>query len=266
MLRQVNFCFVFLFLFFASLTHLRPLLARRTVSPDYKSGRPTTPVEIAEQTPVLMDLLGTMGLKTISFPGHEADDVIGCLVDLIRCTEDAHTYIFSADKDFQQLLDKSCSILKPVNGGGLSEITPDTFTKLYPPLTSASFVDLQALQGDVVDTVPGVRGIGPKTAHKLLVAHGSIDILLKKARDPSIDGNTLGISEKLRTNLLEDAETLLMGRELIKLNRDLDLSEVGVVGVEGLKRREADVTAVQAIIDLLEAPSLVRFLKDADIL
>jgi DNA polymerase-1 len=240
--------------------------ARRSVSPEYKTGRPTTPHEIADQTPVLMNLLHKMGFRTIEYPGHEADDVIGCLVDLVSPSENSHTYIFSSDKDFQQLLSDKCSILKPLNGGGLSETTPDTFTSMYPSLTPSNFIDLQALQGDSVDSVAGVRGIGPKTAHKLLSAHRTIDHLLEKARDEDVDKKTLGLSDKLRAVLLEDAETLLMGRELITLNRDLDLAEIGLVDTAGLERQEADVAAIHSIMDELETPSLARFFEDAGVL
>ncbi|MDR0946749.1 MAG: DNA polymerase I [Ruminococcus sp.] len=152
---------------------------------EYKAGRKPMPQELISQMPLIKEILTAMGIKTLEFPGFEADDILGTLS---RQAEEnsAECVILSGDADTFQLIDTHTRVFKPSNKGGFEIYDTERFTSEYsfPPV---NMIDLKALMGDASDNIPGVRGIGEKTAKTLISEYITIENLYK-----NIDSVTLG--------------------------------------------------------------------------
>lgn len=157
----------------------------------YKGQRPETPEQVREAVPRIKSILETLGIPQLCVPGVEADDVIGTLA--VRGVENGMAVaIASPDKDFFQLLRPGLILLRPpkksesammgaANKYSLLPYTQDDFSRDWDGLKPAQFVDVLALMGDASDNVPGVSGIGPKTATKLLLQYGTLEQVLAHA-------------------------------------------------------------------------------------
>ncbi len=138
---------------------------------DYKAGRKGMPEELVVQVPVLKDVLKLMGIKTYELAGYEADDVIRTIAKKF----DVQTYIYTGDRDAYQLVDETTSVCYTRKGvSDIYELNAENFfaeTGLNP----SQIIDLKALMGDKSDNIPGVAGVGEKSANQLLEKYGSID-------------------------------------------------------------------------------------------
>jgi DNA polymerase-1 len=155
---------------------------RRDLYAEYKAHRAPMPREIAEAIPVVRDIVRAYGIPIIEVPGFEADDV---LATIARRLADAghHVYIISGDKDLLQLVDERIHVLTTRRGlTDLVEMDRDAVIAKYgvPP---EQFADLLALMGDTSDNIPGVRGIGPKTASALLKRFPSVEALIERSSE-----------------------------------------------------------------------------------
>ena len=170
----------------------------------YKATRAEMPADLVPQIPLVRRLLDTMGIPCLELPGYEADDVLATLARRTVAAGGGCT-IATADKDARQLLGdrvrllnlRSNALLGPVELAAEWGIRPD------------QVVDFLALVGDAVDNVPGVPGVGPKTATELLQRFGTLDELLARAAEVT--------QAKRRENLIAHADTARAGRELIRL-------------------------------------------------
>ncbi|MFW6021692.1 MAG: 5'-3' exonuclease, partial [Guyparkeria sp.] len=143
---------------------------RQAIYPDYKGHRPPTPVDLKEQFPRCRELAEAAGFGAMDQPGYEADDVIGTLVGRLRNRERAVT-IVTGDKDLAQLLGPDDRWYNPMRGSVMAYGDVERRFGVRP----AQIADWLALTGDVADNIPGVPGIGPRTAARLLRKHGCID-------------------------------------------------------------------------------------------
>ncbi|UCF06218.1 MAG: DNA polymerase I [bacterium] len=176
--------------------------------PDYKAQREEMPDELEVQIPWILDLLEAMGIPVLTHPGYEADDVIATLARQAE-VQGEDVRIVTGDKDLFQLLSDRIHILRPSRGTGLEdEITMGYLEKRFG-LRPGQIVDLLALMGDSSDNIPGVKGIGEKTALKLLHRFGSLDAVLERI-DEVEPGH---VQSKIRTGR-EDA---LFSRGLVTL-------------------------------------------------
>ena len=184
---------------------------RSELYPEYKANRPPTPPELREQIPVCMEMTRLMGIPTLSIPGVESDDVIATLTTKARSRGFTVT-IVSSDKDLMALVGEGVVMWDTMKD---LVYTPEEVEKKYgvPP---NSITDLLALMGDSSDNVPGVPGIGPKTAAKLLQKYGNIDRLLQ---------SIALIKGKAGKNLKKHRDTLLLSRKLVQLKHDVELEE-----------------------------------------
>jgi len=157
---------------------------RKEIYEDYKAHRDPPPDELLENIPYIKEIVQALDIPVLEVPGVEADDVIGTLAT--QAEEDgAEVVIVSPDKDFKQLLSDKVSIYKPAKGDQDFEIkTGETFRE-ENGLAPAQFIDMLALMGDDSDNVPGVYGIGPKTAQKLLREYHSVEALIEHADELS---------------------------------------------------------------------------------
>ncbi len=138
---------------------------------EYKAGRKPMPEDLVVQLPVLKDLLQKMNIPICELAGYEADDVIGTLSKKF----DVHSYIYTGDRDAYQLVDEKTNVCFTRKGvSDILELSVENF-KDEISLTPKQIIDLKALMGDKSDHIPGVEGIGEKTAYKLLESYGSLD-------------------------------------------------------------------------------------------
>ena len=144
---------------------------RHKMYDDYKAGRKPMPEDLAAQFPVLKEVLTLMNIRICEMAGHEADDIIGTLAKRFSLP----TFIYTGDRDAYQLVDESTTVCYTKRGvSDLLELTHENF-KDEIGLTPSQIIDLKALMGDKSDNIPGVAGIGEKTAYSLLETYGDLD-------------------------------------------------------------------------------------------
>ncbi|MDX1529949.1 MAG: DNA polymerase I [Rhodothermales bacterium] len=213
---------------------------------EYKSNRPPMPEGIRFSLPYIKRIVEAFDIPVLEVEGVEADDVIGTLAKRAEA-EDVDVVIFSADKDFRQLLSEHVSMLRPAYKGESFDLeTAETFREKYDGLDPEQFVDMLALMGDSSDNVPGVPGIGEKTAVKLLKEYGSVEELLEHAEDVK--------GKRAREGLTEHRADAVLSKKLVRIHTDLDLD----VDWHRLRRTDPDVEAVEEIFDELEFGSRLR--------
>lgn len=178
---------------------------------EYKANRSPMPEELRDSLPYIKEIVRAFDVPVIEMPGVEADDVIGTLAR--QAEEDgAEVVIVSPDKDFQQLLSPRISINRPAHRGEeFDPITVESFREKFG-LEPIQFIDVLALMGDASDNVPGVPGIGEKTAVKLLQEYGSVEALLEHADEIS--------GKRAREGLQEHRESALLSKQLVTIKTD----------------------------------------------
>ena len=202
---------------------------RMELLPSYKQQREETPDQLAAQFPVIEEAAAALGFHNVSLKGHEADDLIASYAAAVRA-EKPEVIIATNDKDIYALVDDRVSIYS-TNKTDLKD-PKDGFALLGPPEVEAKWgvppgriPDVLALTGDAVDNIPGVDGVGPKTAAKLVREHGAVS---KLADDPLVIKN-----EKLRDKVASAADRLRLNLDLVRLDDDLPLP----IGVKDLAVR-----------------------------
>ena len=163
--------------------------------PEYKATRQKTPEDLHAQVPVIESILVELGIPVLRCDGFEADDIIATLAaQCRRCGQQCR--ILSADKDLMQLVDESVQMLKPDRSGGWELLTAAGVVAEWgvPP---EKMLDLLSLTGDASDNVPGVAGVGIKTALKLLDTYGSLDGIYAAAEEISgAVGGKIGVCRR----------------------------------------------------------------------
>ncbi len=183
---------------------------------DYKAQREEMPDDLSPQFPVIVEMLEAMGIPVILKPGYEADDIIATLAREAEA-KGIDVRIVTGDKDLFQLLSDHVRIIRPGRGTNLKDVAgPELVDEKYG-LLPGQVADLLALMGDSADNIPGVRGIGEKTAVKLLQDFGSLDAILEKSAEIE--------PAHIRRKIEEGVEDALMSKELVTLiDVPLDIS------------------------------------------
>jgi DNA polymerase-1 len=203
----------------------------------YKAGRAPTPEDFPRQLALIKELVDLLGLARLEVPGYEADDVLASLAKKAE-KKGYEVRILTADKDLYQLLSDRIHVLHPE--GYL--ITPAWLWEKYG-LRPDQWDDYRALTGDESDNLPGVKGIGEKTARKLLEEWGSLETLLK---------NLDRLKPAIREKILAHMDDLKLSWDLAKVRTDLPLE------VDFAKRREPDRERLRAFLERLEFGSLLH--------
>ena len=177
---------------------------------EYKGGRQETPDELRKQFPIAKELLTYMGIKYYEIDQYEADDIIGTFAKFCDDDPDFIGTIISSDKDLLQLISSDVDI-KLLKQKDYIRYNEDTFREAYG-IEPKAIVDLKALQGDASDNIPGVRGIGEKTALKLLQQYHTLDNLYDHIDE---------IKGKMKEKLVEDKEKAYMSYDLATIVRDV---------------------------------------------
>ena len=219
---------------------------RHKMYKEYKANRPKMPDELQMQLPHLWDMLEAMNLPVLKKPGVEADDIIGTLAVQAE-KERLDTYIVSGDKDFMQLMNNHIFMYAPG-----TRKSPDPI--IYDPVKveerwgvpPEKIIDLLGLMGDSSDNVPGVAGVGEKTAVKLIKEYGSLEGAL---------ANSDKITNKRVYNGLKDGvENAKLSKELVKILTEVDLTYT----VTELEKRDMDLDACAEKFSELEFHALIR--------
>lgn len=183
------------------------LLQRRQAYSEYKVTRKPMPEDLPPQIDRIRELVEALGVPVLTSPGHEADDIIATLADR-HAGSDLDVVIVSGDKDLDQLIGEHVALYDPIKGQTLDAETL-LAKKGYTPQQA---VDVQSLIGDTSDNIPGVPGVGPKTAVKLIAKYGSAEAVIDAA-----DQQTPKLSENLKAHRF----TVRQARDLIALKRDV---------------------------------------------
>ena len=210
---------------------------RDEVYREYKAGRPTMPDPLRVQIPVIKELLKLMGIPTLEVEGYEADDLIAVLAG--RFSERGFKVkIYTPDKDMLQLVDGNVVVINPMNWEIFNrEKVEEKFG--VPPEKVADYL---ALVGDKIDNIPGVKGVGPKTAVKLIERFGGVEGILSRWEE----------FKKLYPDA--DREDLELSYYLVKPMMDAGLD----IGEEDLKLREPHIKALKKRFEELEMKSILR--------
>jgi DNA polymerase-1 len=182
---------------------------RNEIFPEYKAHRPPMPPELAAQMALTRQIVEAFGLTQLEIPGFEADDIIATLAKVAKAAG-MQVVICSSDKDLMQLCDGDVSVLDTMKNRRLGVEEVREKFGVPPELVG----DVLALMGDSIDNVPGVVGIGPKTAAELINKFGSLDALLAGAAE---------IKGKRGASIVEARESIRLSRELVRLRDDVPL-------------------------------------------
>lgn len=178
----------------------------------YKSNRPEAPEDLIPQFDLVKEVVASFNVPNIGIEGYEADDCIGTLALMFK--EQADIYIVTGDHDLLQLVDERVSVAIMKKGIGNYMVYTPALLLEERQLTPSQVIDIKGLMGDTSDNYPGVRGIGEKTAHKLITEHGSIDALL---------ANLDAVSKTIRAKIESDLDMLHLSRELATIRCDAPL-------------------------------------------
>ncbi|MCP9308637.1 DNA polymerase I [Zymomonas mobilis] len=185
---------------------------RQDLYPAYKAHRPPPPEDLVPQFPLIREATRAFSVPSIEQEGLEADDIIACY-SRVALERGFQVTVYSSDKDLMQLIQPRLNLFDPVNN---CLIGSEQVVKKFG-VVPEKLGDLLALMGDSADNIPGVPGVGPKTASRLINEYGNLSEILESA--PEIK------QPKLRQNLIEYKETAILSRELVALVDDKPLPE-----------------------------------------
>ncbi|MCH1642319.1 5'-3' exonuclease [Paenibacillus timonensis] len=179
---------------------------------DYKGNRSDAPDELIPQFSMIREVMDSLGIPNVSSPGFEADDCIGTLAS--RFGREMDVLVLTGDHDMLQLVSERTSVIIMKKGhGNYMVYTPEALME-EKQLTPGQIVDLKGLMGDTSDNYPGVRGIGEKTALKLVQEHGSVDGILADLDQ---------LSKSVRAKIEADLDMLHLSRQLATIRCDIEL-------------------------------------------
>jgi DNA polymerase-1 len=215
---------------------------RHKLYPEYKANRPPAPEDLVLQIPWIKKILQAYRIPCIEKQGYEGDDVMGTLAHQAR-EEGLEAVLVSGDKDLHQLVGARIKVLEPRKGVMMG---PEEIVAQYG-VGPERLIDLFALTGDKVDNLPGLPGVGPKTASALLQQFGSLEEVIRRAGEIE--------KPKLRKVVQENTETIRKTRELVEVACHVPLD----VGVRDLRRSDPDVPALREMFRRFE---FHRFLEE----
>jgi len=197
---------------------------RNEIFQDYKSNREAPPVELLPQFDLVKEVTSAFSVPNVGLSGYEADDCIGTICEQMK--KDIQITVLTGDRDLLQILDDQVHVWILQKGiGNYTKYSRTVFTEKFQ-LDPKQLVDVKALMGDPSDGYPGVKGIGEKTATKLIQEHGDIESLLE---------NLSTLTPSQRNKIEQDQEMMHLSRELAQIHREvpvtIDLEEAYWSGV-----------------------------------
>lgn len=220
-------------------------LFRTDKLPQYKAQRPKPPEDISVQIERLKEILDAFGITVIEIPGFEGDDIIGTIKKMAD-RNNLYTVIVTGDRDLLQLLTENCEVVLTKKGiSRIEKVTRHDFIKEYG-IEAERLPEIKALVGDKSDNIPGVPGIGKKTAIKLLKKYKSIEELIENPQK----GNIGNLIEKYK-------EQILLAKEIATIKTDAPVN----LSIEDLKKKEVDEKKLLKLFSELEFDTLLEKFK-----
>ncbi|MCC6138275.1 MAG: DNA polymerase I [Bdellovibrionaceae bacterium] len=211
---------------------------RKDIYSEYKANRSEMPPDLIPQVPYIKRLTEAIGIPMFEKPGFEADDIIGTLAQLAK-EHDIEVVIVSGDKDFAQLINERVTMLDTMK----DKIFNPAEVKAKWGVAPEQFIDYLALTGDASDNIPGVRGIGPKGAEKLITEFGSVENIYERIDEVR--------NENIKKKLLESKDNAFLSKKLVTIAKDMDL----VHDLNVLKIHQKDPQLLDTVLDELEFQS-----------
>ncbi|MEW6170852.1 MAG: 5'-3' exonuclease H3TH domain-containing protein, partial [Candidatus Omnitrophota bacterium] len=210
---------------------------------DYKIQRPPMPDELISQIPLIKEIINAYNLSIFEKEGFEADDLIATLAEKFA-SKDLEIVVVTSDKDMLQIVSKNIFIFNPYKEEGVlyDEKKVIDFFGVKPK----NIIDFLSLTGDNADNIPGIPGIGEKTAQSILTKTKDLDSLIK-----NIDH--LDLSEKIKESLKRNIDMLNLNKELVKLDTNVDID----CNLEGLKVTQANTQELYSLFKKLEFKKLI---------
>lgn len=213
----------------------------------YKEGRQQTPDDLKKQMPYARKLLNKMGIKTLELEPYEADDIIGTLASEVERDDNFIATIVSSDKDLLQLLSEQVDI-KLLKQKDYIRYNPKTFYDDYK-INPINMIDLKALAGDPSDNIPGVKGIGEKTALSLLQKYPTIEEIYNHIDE---------IKGKTKEKLIIDKDNAFMSKEIATIYREVPID----LNLEDYKYEHIESDELYEMYEELEFYSLMKIFKE----
>jgi len=218
---------------------------RHQMFPAYKSTRAKMPQEMREQMPRIRQVVTAMNLSALEREGLEADDIMAALA-CRAASEGLDVVLVTGDKDLLQLVSEKVKVLNPRRGGEEAQLFDEAKVEEKFGVPPEKVADMLGLMGDASDDVPGVPGIGPKTASSLIQQFGDMETAIARADEIS--------NRRVRESLLQNAHQARLSKKLVslKVNQDID------VDIESLRLREFDSPKLLELFRELEFTSLMK--------
>ncbi|MBQ4101039.1 MAG: DNA polymerase I, partial [Oscillospiraceae bacterium] len=233
---------------FAFAFDLRAPTFRHKMYADYKAGRKGMPDELAQQMPIIKEILTNLGMCVLEKEGYEADDILGTLARF--CDENgAECVIATGDRDSFQLISENVNVRLASTKMGKAEATiydVDKIKEVYHT-TPQQIIDIKAIMGDASDHIPGVAGIGEKGAISLIEQFGSLDYIYDNIDD-------IDVKDGIRAKLKASKEMAKLSYELAKINKFVPLKHT----LDDLKKGEGNQAKVATLLRKLEMYSILE--------
>ena len=219
---------------------------RDDIYPLYKANRSAPPEDLAQQFSVIFEMVDAFNIPQVQLEGFEADDLMGTISKNVE-KENANVVLVTGDKDFCQLVSDKVTLLDTMK----NKITGILEVKEKYGVAPERVIDVFALAGDAVDNIPGVKGIGEKTAVSLISKFGSLDELFNNLDD---------VSKRQKVLIEEKKEDAVLSKELVTIKTDVDIE----TGLDKFKYNGFDDDKLRQIFQELEFKNLLRELGDED--
>ena len=226
---------------------------RHEMYPEYKATRNKTPEDLHAQIPWICEILEKLGVQVLQCDGYEADDIIATVAK--KCEEQGRTCrILSGDKDLMQLVTQNCQILKPEPGASTWKITGPEGVETEWGVPPEKLLDLLSLYGDTADNVPGVHGVGVKTAAKLLGDYGDLD---------GIYAHIDEIKGAMQKKLIEGKEKAYFSQKLIRLCPTVPCPEID--NAINSEKYTFDYNAAAVLLDKFGLPAVAKSYENLEL-
>ena len=213
----------------------------------YKANRDETPEAIKISVPIIEEILKSLNISVLVKEGFEADDIIGTIAKKVK-SENFDTYMVTPDKDFAQLVDESIYMYRPVFGGGYEIWGVNEVLEKFEISQTSQVIDFLAMKGDSVDNIPGLPGVGDKTAKKFLKEFGSLEGLLQ---------NTTELKGKLKEKIEQNKELGILSKKLATIITDVPID----YNIEELKLNVTNLDKAREIFEELEFRRIISSLN-----
>ncbi len=213
----------------------------------YKANRDETPEAIKISVPIIEEILKSLNISVLVKEGFEADDIIGTIAKKVK-SKNFETYMVTPDKDFAQLVDESIYMYRPVFGGGYEIWGVNEVLEKFEISQTSQVIDFLAMKGDSVDNIPGLPGVGDKTAKKFLKEFGSLEGLLQ---------NTTELKGKLKEKIEQNKELGILSKKLATIITDVPID----YNIEELKLNVTNLDKARKIFEELEFRRIISSLN-----